>query len=221
MQSRVTGTTMPVLEFILDPNESVISEAGELSWMSASIQMTTHTQFAGGGGLFGVLKRVAGGGSIFMTEYRAIGAPGELAVAKSSAIPDVGQRPPAIATDTAASVNGNTALLTTRIPPESMHSVSFDQVLRQEHLDLTAVVFLQVDDEEIIHRVTGRWSCPKPQCKRTYHVVSNPPRVAGYCDADGTALIQREDDKVDTLRERQYLEELWTSGRAPWKRWDE
>ncbi len=81
MQSQITGTTMPVLEFALDPNESVISEAGELSWMSSSIQMTTHTQFAGGGGLFGVLKRVAGGGSIFMTEYRAIGAPGELAFA--------------------------------------------------------------------------------------------------------------------------------------------
>src|SRR6266699_6110534 len=81
MQSRITGTTMPVLEFVLEPNESVISEAGELSWMGSSIQMTTHTQFAGGGGLFGVLKRAAGGGSIFMTEYRAVGTPGELAFA--------------------------------------------------------------------------------------------------------------------------------------------
>src|SRR5580693_7998088 len=81
MQSRIVGTTMPVLEFALDPNESVISEAGELSWMTSSIQMTTHTQFGGGGGFFGVLKRVAGGGSLFMTEYRAIGYPGELACA--------------------------------------------------------------------------------------------------------------------------------------------
>jgi len=81
MQSRITGTTMPVLEFVLEPNESVVSEAGELSWMGSSIQMTTHTQFAGGGGLFGVIKRVAGGGSIFMTEYRAMGAPGEVAFA--------------------------------------------------------------------------------------------------------------------------------------------
>ena len=63
MQSRITGTTMPVLEFILEPNESIISEAGELSWMGSSIQMTTHTQFAGAGGLLGVIKRVAGGGS--------------------------------------------------------------------------------------------------------------------------------------------------------------
>src|SRR6202046_4837357 len=81
MQSRITGTTMPVLEFVLEPNESIISEAGELSWMGSSIQMTTHTQFGGGGGLFGVLKLVAGGGSIFMSEYRAIGAAGEVAFA--------------------------------------------------------------------------------------------------------------------------------------------
>src|SRR5260370_2341742 len=81
MQSRITGTTMPVLEFVLEPNESVISEAGELSWMGSSIQMTTHTQFAGGGGSFGALKRAAGGGSLFMTEYRAVGAAGEVAFA--------------------------------------------------------------------------------------------------------------------------------------------
>ncbi len=81
MQHSVIGTTMPVLEFTLDHNDTIISEAGELSWMGASIQMTTHTQFAGGGGIFGAIKRVAGGGSLFMTEYRAIGAPGELAFA--------------------------------------------------------------------------------------------------------------------------------------------
>src|SRR6202035_415095 len=81
MQSRILGTTMPVLEFALDPNESVVSEAGELSWMTSSIQMTTHTQFAGGGGIMGVIKRVAGGGSLSMTEYRAMGAPGSVSFA--------------------------------------------------------------------------------------------------------------------------------------------
>ena len=58
-----------------------------------------------------------------------IGSPGELAVAPSSAIPDVGQRPPAIATDTPASTHGNLALLTTRIPAENMHATSFVQVV--------------------------------------------------------------------------------------------
>ncbi|HEV2486342.1 MAG TPA: TIGR00266 family protein [Terracidiphilus sp.] len=81
MQTRIQGTTMPVLEVQLDPNECVYSESGELSWMTGSIQMATHTQMGGGGGLFGVLKRVAGGGSIFMTEYRALQYPGEVAFA--------------------------------------------------------------------------------------------------------------------------------------------
>jgi uncharacterized protein (TIGR00266 family) len=81
MQNRVIGTTMPVLDFLLEPNDAIISEAGELSWMSANIQMTTHTQFAGGGGIFGAIRRMAGGGSLFMTEYRAVGGAGELAFA--------------------------------------------------------------------------------------------------------------------------------------------
>ncbi|MGD0683319.1 MAG: TIGR00266 family protein [Terracidiphilus sp.] len=81
MQTRIQGTTMPVLDVQLEPNESVFSESGELSWMTASIQMTTHTQMGGGGGIFGALKRVAGGGSLFMTEYRAIGATGVVSFA--------------------------------------------------------------------------------------------------------------------------------------------
>lgn len=81
MEHRVVGTTMPVLEFALGANDAIISEAGELSWMTQTIQMTTHTQMAGGGGFFGAIKRVAGGGSLFMTEYRAVGGPGEVAFA--------------------------------------------------------------------------------------------------------------------------------------------
>lgn len=81
MQSRILGTTMPAIEFLLEPNEGIISESGELSWMSASVQLQTHTQMGGGGGFFGALKRVAGGGSLFMTEYRAVGATGEVAFA--------------------------------------------------------------------------------------------------------------------------------------------
>jgi len=81
MQTKILGTTMPVLDVQLEPNESVFSESGELSWMTESIQMTTHTQMGGGGGLFGALKRVAGGGSLFMTEYRAVQFPGVVSFA--------------------------------------------------------------------------------------------------------------------------------------------
>jgi hypothetical protein len=65
-----------------------------------------------------------------------IGATGELAAAASSQIPGVGQRPPDIATDTAATVHGDEALLTTRLPPEHMAAVSFNQVLGKKPIAL-------------------------------------------------------------------------------------
>jgi hypothetical protein len=67
---------------------------------------------------------------------RLTGATGEVVVARSSTIPDVGQRPPPVATDTLASVHGNVSLLTTRRPPEQMHSVSFNQVLGKRPIAL-------------------------------------------------------------------------------------
>jgi hypothetical protein len=67
--------------------------------------------------------------SLTRTAKGLVGAPGEIAVAASSPIPDVGQRPPAVATDTSTSVHGDIALLTTRLPPDEMHALSFNQVL--------------------------------------------------------------------------------------------
>ncbi len=60
---------------------------------------------------------------------RLIGATGELPVALSTPIPSIGQRPPDIATDTLTSEHGKIGLVTTRTPPENMHSVSLNQVL--------------------------------------------------------------------------------------------
>jgi hypothetical protein len=74
--------------------------------------------------------------SLTRTTKGLIGAPGEVAVAATSPIPQVGQTPPAIATDTPASVHGNTALLTTRIPPDDMHAVSFKDVLGKRPIAL-------------------------------------------------------------------------------------
>jgi hypothetical protein len=79
-----------------------------------------------------------------------IGAPGEIAVAPSSPIPDVGQRAPDVATDTAATVGGNSALLTTRRPPEQMHSVSLRQALGHK-----PVVLLFSTPQFCVSRVCG------------------------------------------------------------------
>lgn len=81
MNHRIIGTTLPVLELQLVPGESVVAVSGELSWMSASITLQTGAQLGGSGGIFGAFRRVAGGGSLFLTQYSAQNAPGLLAFA--------------------------------------------------------------------------------------------------------------------------------------------
>ncbi len=95
-------------------------------------------------------------------------------------------------------------------PRTVAQAASFDQILRQQFLDLTAALLFQVDDEEIVRRMSGRWSCPK--CKSTYHLVSKPPREPGVCDVCHTRLIQRSDDREETVRERLRLYHANTEG---------
>jgi adenylate kinase len=87
-------------------------------------------------------------------------------------------------------------------PRTLAQAASFDQVLRQQFLNLTAVILLRVNDDEILRRLGGRWICPKADCQATYHVTANPPRTPEICDRCGSKLIQREDDKEETIRRR-------------------
>jgi adenylate kinase len=87
-------------------------------------------------------------------------------------------------------------------PRTRAQATAFDAVLRPLHLEPTAVILLEVPDEVIIRRLAGRWSCPKAGCKATYHTQDNPPKVAGICDVCGTRLVQREDDREDTVKAR-------------------
>jgi adenylate kinase len=87
-------------------------------------------------------------------------------------------------------------------PRNLAQAAAFDGVLRQQCLDLTGVVLLEVPDVEIIRRLSGRWSCPTPNCMATYHTEHNPPRAPGICDNCGTTLVQREDDRPETVKMR-------------------
>jgi adenylate kinase len=64
---------------------------------------------------------------------------------------------------------------------------------------LTAILSLEVPDEEVIRRLSGRRVSP---AGRPYHVEFNPPKVPGKCDVDGSDLIQRDDDKPEVIRKR-------------------
>lgn len=81
MQHKIIGSTMPVLEMTLEPGESIIAEAGELSWMTSSIELHTSTSAGANKGFFGAMKRAAGGGTLFMTEYRSNAGSGVVAFA--------------------------------------------------------------------------------------------------------------------------------------------
>jgi adenylate kinase len=87
-------------------------------------------------------------------------------------------------------------------PRNVPQAVSFDHVLEESGLNLDAVVFLRVVEEEIVRRLGGRWNCPNPKCGATFHLQSNPPKRPGICDACGTRLMQRDDDKPETIAKR-------------------
>jgi adenylate kinase len=74
------------------------------------------------------------------------------------------------------------------------------EALRTQGVDLDYVMEIDVPDEEIIKRMSGRRV--HTASGRTYHVVFNPPKVAGKDDATGEDLIQREDDKEETVKKR-------------------
>jgi hypothetical protein len=80
MDAKIIGNVMPVLEVTLNRGEPLIAESGDLSWMTESVQLRTSTRMAGATGIFGTLKRMAGGG-LFMTEYCAHDRPGRSAFA--------------------------------------------------------------------------------------------------------------------------------------------
>lgn len=74
------------------------------------------------------------------------------------------------------------------------------QALIDNGIELDKVLSLEVSDDEIIQRMSGRRVCPK--CGATFHVDNNPPKTAGICDACGAELIIRPDDAPETVKSR-------------------
>ncbi|MDX6729544.1 MAG: adenylate kinase [Baekduia sp.] len=65
---------------------------------------------------------------------------------------------------------------------------------------LSGVLLIDVDDDEVVRRLSGRRTCSKNG--HTYHVDFDPPKHDGVCDQDGSKLLQRDDDKPETIRKR-------------------
>jgi adenylate kinase len=76
---------------------------------------------------------------------------------------------------------------------------ALDAELDKRRRPLDAVLLIDVPDEELVERISGRRMCPDGH---VYHVKYDPPAQEGICDRDGKPLIQRDDDKPETVRNR-------------------
>jgi adenylate kinase len=73
------------------------------------------------------------------------------------------------------------------------------EALEDNGRSLSAVLLIDVDDETVIQRLSGRRQCRNGH---VYHVLFNPPKNEGFCDLDGTKLVQRDDDNPETVKNR-------------------
>jgi adenylate kinase len=74
------------------------------------------------------------------------------------------------------------------------------EAMKQAAVDIDYVVEIDVNDAEIVKRMSGRRV--HPASGRTYHIIFNPPKVAGHDDVTGEELIQRDDDREETVLKR-------------------
>jgi adenylate kinase len=85
-------------------------------------------------------------------------------------------------------------------PRNRAQAEALDTALVERDARVDRALNIDVPAEEVARRMSGRWICEA--AGHVYHETANPPRVPGRCDIDGSRLIQREDDKIETVRAR-------------------
>jgi adenylate kinase len=84
-------------------------------------------------------------------------------------------------------------------PRTAKQAEALDEALKKVDRRLTAALLIDVPEDDLVRRLSGRRVCPNGH---TYHVEHNPPKKDGVCDVDGESLSQREDDREETVRKR-------------------
>jgi adenylate kinase len=89
-------------------------------------------------------------------------------------------------------------------PRNRAQAEALDAALAGRGARVDRAVSLEVPTDDLVRRLSGRWVCR--DSGHVYNETTNPPQVAGRCDLDGSPLVQREDDKAETIRARLALQ---------------
>ena len=85
-------------------------------------------------------------------------------------------------------------------PRTLQQAEALDKALGEQRKVVDKAIYVEVPEEELVKRLSGRWICKK--CQAPYHILTSPPEVAGKCDKCGGELYQRLDDNEQTVRKR-------------------
>jgi adenylate kinase len=85
-------------------------------------------------------------------------------------------------------------------PRTNEQAEALDRQLSERGRRITAAILIEVPDDEVVRRLSGRRVCVK--AGHNYHVEFDPPKREGVCDQDGSRLVQRDDDKPEVIRNR-------------------
>ena len=85
-------------------------------------------------------------------------------------------------------------------PRSRPQAETLDEALAARGSRVDLAVSIEVPADELVRRLSGRWVCQ--DSGHVYNETANPPRTPGRCDLDGSALVQRDDDKAETIRAR-------------------
>jgi len=77
---------------------------------------------------------------------------------------------------------------------------ALDKALANHGKSIEKAIYIEVPNEELVKRLSGRWLCRN--CQTPYHVITSPPEIPGKCDKCGGELYQRSDDREETVKKR-------------------
>jgi adenylate kinase len=75
-----------------------------------------------------------------------------------------------------------------------------DKALGEQGRSIDKAIYIEVPNEELVKRLSGRWLCRT--CQTPYHIINSPPKTPGKCDKCGGELYQRTDDREETVKDR-------------------